>query len=771
MRHRPLLLLSFVLMLLLYSCSSTKYVPENDFLLDKVIIQSSDKTVKSGDLKQFLKQSPNLKIFGFFKFHLGVYNLSGKDNKHWYDRWLKRIGEEPVLYDSFLKEKSRAELTKHLMNKGYLDVIVHDTVINSKKKKTTLIFDVALGQGYSIESHHVKIEDPLLELLVQNDSTKTLIKSGNSFDIDVFDQERDRITTLLKKEGYFKFSKEYIHFLVDSTDLNREIRDTLKITNPSFINELGEKAESLHTRYTIRNTYFITDYNPQEALKQQEAYYETFDTIIVEGHHFLFHEKQNIKPIIFLLNNLIQPGDPYNIAKVERTNALLSSIPIVRYVDIRFFEAGDEIDPMLDCIIQITPSKKHVPLFDIEATHQDGYFGAAVNMNYQHRNLFKGAELLNLKLRLARESQKAIGDDGSSNIQDNTSFNSDELGLETSLLYPQFLFPLLSRKFKENFKSSTTFGASYNYQIRPDYTRVISNLAMNYKWKGRSSWNHSLDIIDFNFVDIRDMSENFSDYIDDIFLQYSYEDHVIHSINYSISYNNQNQRNFRDTRYLRLGIESAGNTLYGVNSLLKSSKPDKAYEFLGIKFSQYIKFDGEGTYNQYINEKNTIAYHGTLGVAYPYGNLDVMPFEKRYFGGGANGIRGWQVRSLGPGSYYPEKLNYMNQSGDIKLQMNAEYRFKLFWVLEGALFVDAGNIWTIRDYPSQGNGTFKFDTFYNQIALAYGLGTRFDFNFFVFRLDWGIKGLDPTSGNAHHWVGNPFPDKDYAFHLAIGYPF
>ncbi len=756
--------LLIVLMLLISACSSTKYVPENEYLLDRVIIKSDSKDIKSADLKPYLKQSPNLKIFGAVKFHLGIYNLSGKKDKHWYDRWLKRIGEEPVIYDSLINEKSSRELTKYLLNKGYLNATVDDSVHYKSRKKATVIYKVKPGLPYIVEDHQMKIEDPIIDILVTSDSANSLIKPGISFDVDVFDQERERITKLLKNEGYFKFSKEYIHFDADSSMLNHSIRDTLVVRNPNIINELGEKAESMHTRYTIRNTYFITDYDPKEALRLQNKYYDTFDTLIVEGHHFLFHDAPNIKPIVFILNNLIKPGDPYKLENVERTHSLLNSIPIVQYVNIRFYEAFDEIDPMLDCVVQITPARKHLPSIDVEATHQDSYFGAALNGNYQHRNLLKGGEQLGLKLRLAREYQKKLDGTG--------SHPADEFGFESSLMYPRFLFPLLSRSFRENFKSSTKLSASYNFQDRPDYNREISNISVNYNWKGKSNWNHSLDLIDFNLVDLRDTTSNFNDYINDIvYLRYSYDDHIIHSINYAIWYNNQQERNFRNSKYLRFGIESAGNALYGLNTLLNSNTTDGSYELLGIKFSQYIKFDTEGTYNQYINDKNSLAFHSSLGIAFPYGNVDVMPFEKRYFGGGANGIRGWQVRRLGPGAYYSDELDYWLQSGDIKFQFNAEYRFKLFWVLEGAFFLDGGNIWTIREYEGQEAGYFKLNSFYKQMALAYGVGARFDFNFFVFRLDWGFKGYDPAAVSGSNWVSKPFNSSNHALHLAIGYPF
>ena len=511
----------------------------------------------------------------------------------------------------------------------------------------------------------------------------------------------------------------------------------------------------------MNNLKFITDYNPQEAIQEGENYLENMKTTYYRGAQFLYKDQLSIKPEVLQKNCMLNVGQVYKSSDVDRTHSLLSSIPAIQYVNIRFVNVGElNGQGMMDCYVQITLSKSQSFSVDAEVTHASSNYGAALNFIYSHKNAFKGAEQLNFKVRGARDTQAAL--------KDRSIYNSDEAGFETSVRLPKFVFPY-SNKFRllSAIRANTDVSANFNFQDHPDFTKFLANLGLGYDWNYNKKVRHTFDILDFNYVRITDMSQEFKSYIDTTYLRFSFEDHVIHNINYTFSFNDQALGNLKDSRYLRFTIESAGNALYGLNQLLKSEKDEGSYEFLGVKYSQYLKGDISGTYNKIINEKSSFVYHGSLGIGFPYGNLLILPFEKRYFGGGANSIRAWQVRTLGPGTYTSNRVDYMNQSGDIRLEMNLEYRFKFIQILEGALFVDAGNIWTIREYESQPGGAFKFDQFYKQIAVGYGFGTRFDFSFLVLRVDLGIKGYDPV----RHIVGLPSIDNDVTLNFAIGYPF
>ncbi|MFB6341453.1 BamA/TamA family outer membrane protein [Saccharicrinis sp. FJH62] len=761
---RPQYILILLFILLLGACKPTKYVPENEYLLSDVKINFEELEMNPSDLKPYLKQKPNLKILGLFKFHLGLYNMSGSNMDRWWNRWFRRIGEEPVVYDEFLVERSAQELQKYLNNKGYLYADVEDTTIFLERKhKAKVIYDVTPNKPFTILDHKERIDDPNIKSLVDADSANTLIKDGDNFDVDILNQERDRITNLLRQKGYYNFSRDYIYYMADSSIQPLSIVDTLILRNPTIVNALNQKVESTHLQYTIRDIYFITDFDPQKALKEPSTYYEAFDTTEYNGLKILYQDKLKIKPLILSVNNLIRRGELFNYRNVERTHALLAAIPIIRYVNIRFNE-NKTIEPTLDCFIQITYAKSQGYSFDIEGTNQSGNIGAAINLGYNHKNLFKGGEMFNTKLSVARETQTGL--------KDKTAFNSDELGFETSLLYPRFLFPFLSNYFVDNIKSNTNFKASINFQRRPDYERYIASLGTQYNLKNKSNWSHQFIFPDLNYVSIPFMTDTFKQYINPTFLKYSYENHVILGAGYNVAFNDQEIRKYRDSKYFRIGFESSGNFMYLYNQIAGTTRPENGYNFLGIKYSQYVKFDLEGTYNRRIDDKNAIVYHAAFGLGLPYGNSDVLPFEKRYFGGGANGVRGWQVRQLGPGIFKEANSIYMNKTGDVKLQFNLEYRFKLIWVVEGALFSDVGNIWTIRDYnEDQPGGVFRFNSFYNQLAMAYGIGARLDFSFFVFRVDLGIRGYDPARPAGNRWVSSPSFTNDMVLNLAIGYPF
>lgn len=750
-----------LLFLFLYSCKATRYVPEGDYLLDKVTIDVSDNQIKTREMRRYLKQKPNLKILGMVRFHLGLYNMSGRKEKG-LNRWLRKIGEPPVLYDDYASEKSNEELKRYLFNKGFADAQVEDTVVlNYKRKRAEVIYMVNAGVPYRLRNHTIKVADDEIKYIIQNDESNSLMKQNMLYDLDVLNAERNRITRKLKENGYYHFSRNDIAFVVDTTIGNKMVDDTLVINNPVQYTEGGNAIEDRHKKYQVKDIYYITDFNPQLALQNQQQYLQDRDTAIVNGRYFLYREKLKIKPDVLLNNTLIEPFQYYDYRDVTKTHNLLLSMPIIQFDNIRFIENNDAAAPSLDCYIQLTQGKSQSFSLDVEGTNSSGNIGAALKLNYEHRNLFRGAEIFNAQATLGSETQQSISDQ--------TNFNSQQLGLNTTLIYPKFIFPGFSQRLQKRLKARTSFIAAYNYQQRPDYTRYISQLGMRYNWKGESLWSKTVSLIDFNYVGIPYMSDAWWDRIKNTFEKYSYEPHVISSTGYTVSYTDQELGKYRNSKYLRLNIEAAGNTLYMINKAF-NAVPDStgAYNLFGVPVSQYVKFDADGVFNHYINEKNRVAYRLAGGVAYPYGNRKVLPFEKRYFAGGANSLRAWRVRSLGPGSY-TDSLN-INQLGDIRLEANVEYRFTLINILEGALFIDAGNIWTIYDYESQPGGLFKLSTFYKDIAIGYGAGLRLDLSFFVFRFDVGVKFRDPQRSMGNRWIFNP-TGRDTAFNFAIGYPF
>jgi hypothetical protein len=349
--------------------------------------------------------------------------------------------------------------------------------------------------------------------------------------------------------------------------------------------------------------------------------------------------------------------------------------------------------------------------------------------------------------------------------------------LETTLRLPKFLFPFLKKGgFVKTFNPTTTILVAYNYQDLTFFTRTMANATFGYNWAARNYKTHIVNPIQLNLVNMIKIDTGFQRMIDaSSYLANSYKDVLILGGNYSFIYNNQIIKKSKDYLFLRVNAEAAGNMLSLASNIAGAEKKEGYFNFFGQPFAQYIRTDIDLRYNVILNDVSSVVYRGFVGIGIPYGNSKAIPFEKQYFGGGANGIRAWQVRSLGPGSYkVPEKTVFINQTADIKLEANAEYRFKLFWILEGALFVDAGNIWTFNEDASRPGARFKFNKFFNDIAVGTGTGFRFDLSFVTARIDLGMKLRDPSISDASRWIflsrRYNFRD-DFAFVLGIGYPF
>ena len=495
---------------------------------------------------------------------------------------------------------------------------------------------------------------------------------------------------------------------------------------------------------------------------------EKLDSLWYDGYRFLFINKQLIASQSLISNTFIFPNTYYNDKVVEATYAALNALPPIKYVNIVFRERPNDL---MDCIIVITPDKSQSFTVDVEGTNSGGNFGGAVDFAYQHRNIFKGAQLFKFHTRYSYEALGSL-----SNL---FSYNATELATDVSVKYPTFLFPFLGQEFKRGINASTAFTIGYSYQIRPEFTRTLANIGIKYAWSHKNLF-YSFDLINFNYIYLPRIDSTFrAQYLTNSSpLRYSYEKQLIIRSGFNLSYNSQRGKKISDNVLnWRLGISEAGNLIDAIYNLINAPRStDNTYRIFNLPFAQYLKGDFDISYNQQITKDNHLVYHFAAGVACPYGNAQIIPFEERYYAGGANGVRGWTSYTLGPGSYYNKatdgQIDFVNKIGDISLLGNLEYRFKMFWVVEGAAFTDAGNVWTIKDYIDQPGGLFKLSEFYKQIAWSYGLGLRLNFNYFIFRFDVGHKLYNPTDSGNSKWI-EPLTNlgKNLAMFFSIGYPF
>ena len=737
---------SIGLVLCLMSCNTTKFVPQGEYLLNKANIKVEDtKEVAISDLKNYLQQKQNTEILGFWKLQLGIYNTASLDTAKWTSKNARRIGEAPVIYAPELTDRSMVQLRKAMQNKGYFTAQV-DTTITVKDRKVNITYHVTAGEPYIIRRYRVGFEHEELKQIAQDQ--RRLISEGMQFDVDMLNQERQRIARAMRRNGCYYFDEDMIQFVADTTRLKKQVDVTVKLSD--YVTQLSpEEQAQVFRHYKISHVHFHIDY---EIGRAPEG--ERMRASMKGNYEFTWVGDQLLRENVLIRNCPIQPGDKYNEVRVERAYSNLNQLAPIKYVDISFDPISED---ELDCHIVLSRSKLNSISVEAEGTYSAGDWGIAVGAGYANRNLFKGAEEFTIDGRTSYEWRQNGG-------------RAIEAKASTGLKFP----------------NSLAIDLNYNYQKRPEeYTRSIFGAGLQYQLRQRlSRWQHQFRFADISYVYLPWISDAFRDQFlqSTNILKYSYENHFIVGWGYSGNYSSFASRQpYRSYTNLNYNIETAGNLMLGLAEAFRfPTDSEGKYTLFGTRFAQFAKADVSFTYNQIFNPSHRLVYHADLGLAVPYANSQAVPFEKRYFAGGANSVRGWTARSLGPGGYRGNgsMIDFNNQSGDIRLNLSVEYRAKVWSIFELAAFVDAGNIWTIFDYETQPNGQFHWNEFYKQIALAYGVGVRLDFSIFVFRVDFGVKLYDPSrlydqwAGTQWRTVPNGLNWKeDMSFHFAIGYPF
>ncbi len=738
MRLRTFIYTAATLTLCLASCSVTKYVPEGKLLLDRVTVKADGASagINAGRYRQYVGQKGNSRWFSAIKMPLATYSLSGRDSSKWINRTLKSMGEAPVVFDSLSTMRSCQDLANELRNEGWLRATADATVRLKSRRRVDVEYTLHPGKPYHIGEVAYEIGDAGVDSLLQESGFTPGLRRGMRFTVGTLEKERTRITTLLNDNGYYGFNKDFITFEADTARGERSVGLLLRL-HP-YGEEGGVKTP--HARYRIGS---VTHTNQTDTAAQVGLRRKTL-----------------------MENTFIRPGDYYSNAALRSTYSHFGRLQAVKYTNVNFTKAPG--DSTLDCNIQLSTNKPHTISFQPEGTNTAGDLGAAATLAYQNRNLFGGSEALSIELRGAYEA--ITGLEGYNND------NFEEYSVQAGLTFPRFIAPFLSQKFRRRINATSEISLLYDLQNRPEYHRRVLSVAWRYKWNDPDKRSrYQVDLLDLNYVFMPWISETFrKDYLEDVtsrnaILRYNYEDLFILKLGFRYAYSN-------DTYAIKINAETAGNVLDIGARLLDTQTDEQGRRTLfNIAYAQYVKADLEYTRNIKLGYDNSLVLHAGLGIAYPYGNSTVLPFEKRYFSGGANSVRGWSVRGLGPGKYSGRdgRIDFINQTGDLKLDLNVEYRAKLFWKLNGAAFVDAGNIWTLRSYSDQPGGQFRFDSFLSQIAVGYGLGLRLNFDYFILRFDFGMKAVNPAYDNEReHWpLIHPRIGRDLTFHFAVGLPF
>jgi len=733
---------------LLISCYSTRHINTHDHILKENNITINNeknnraKGVSKKEINSIIKQKPNKNILGFIPFHMWIYNLSNPEKNNWINSYLREIGEEPIVLDSILVEKSATQIKSYFENNGYFTSKVTSS-INYKKQKAYVNYNIKTGKSYLINkiTYNNTRKKNIYDLIKKH---KTEIKPGDLFTYNSVNNERVKIEELLQNNGFYKFSKELIYINADSIEENK--------INLDFGLKKLENDSSIYEKFTINEIHINIDKS------------EAHDTIKYHDFHFVINQEKKNHIKMATISNLIQikRNQFYSRKEAENTYRNLSNLNFFKHIVIEFIEITKKTNE-LNCIIHLQSPTKMYYSIEAEAKRSadEGNLGVSGYIQFGNNNLLRGAENLNGKIKVSLENRYT-------NIDDNTSlFNTKEIAYELQLRVPKLIIPKrINSSLKQSFQMSTNLTFSFTNRTRPDFSSRVMTQKIGYNWKNSKYVQHQLNLIELSFSDIGEINSFIqNELLENPYLSEQFEDKFIPASNYIFTFNNQKIYKISNYTYLRTKAEISGNIFATIGSIVNlNTNNDGNYIIFKNPFSQYLKLDVDIRRYLMFSKQNTLVIRGYYGLGYAYDNSDELPIQKQFFSGGVNSIRAWEAFTLGPG-LINESNTY--STGDIKLELNLEYRFPLFNALKSALFIDAGNIWSIKNDPREGS-IFKINTFINELAIGVGAGIRYDFDFFVIRLDIATKLRDPSLTNK--WVNNPL-NGNFRYNLAIGYPF
>ena len=825
-------ILLILVSLLVTSCLGTRYLDQGEYLLYEQQIKSAQR-IDESDLSDFYRQEPNrrlpiLPIAPYvWLYHEGQKNYDpeaieqeaeevreqykqkidkaqrrGKDKKvqrlerkqneklakleekkeegTLFMRW----GEPLSVYDSSKAEATRRQMESYLHTKGFFEGEVNHNV-RVEDRQVTSTYTIIEKDPYRIDSISYLSDDTTILNLVRDKVRGKIIKQNQIYDQEELGQLRENIENLLKNNGYYDFSRQYIEFRVDSTIGERKVRVYTVIREPA--------KRGFHKRFKLDSIIFTTDADVRGYSEERKV--STYNDVTYRYHRYQYYKK------ILGRRVLIHGDSVYSRDQTLETQRQLSNLDVFKFININYDTTGGRFIAN----IYASPLKKFQTSTEVGLNVSQGLPGPFVNASLQVRNVFGGLEMLELSGRAGIEGvPPVVGQATGGGV-----FASREAGGNLSLTFPQFIFPLPERWKQDlgRFNPKTRLQTGYNYVDRPEYTRTNFQTSMAYTWQKGQKAQYILTPVDFNFIDSRIKLDTFQTILNNsletygIPLNRSFEPSFVTSTSFTatFNFNNYGSTNILGSQssgtpsYLRLFFESGGTLLnfFGTEAL------DDAE----LAYFKFLKFNPD--FRQYISlaRDKTLAYRVNIGAAFPY-NRDpedqVLPYEKYFFAGGSNSIRAWLPRRLGPGAVTPDSISSsgyfeynLEQPGEILLEASVEYRQELFGFVNGALFVDAGNVWRLREFRTdpgapqrnQGSAKFAFNTFIPQIAIGAGAGLRFDFSFLILRFDYGVKIYDPARevydrdepSPTGRWIGQKFDVWEEiangVLNIGIGYPF
>ena len=783
-------------LLLLGSCSISRYVPEGGYRLNSVTIETDRSAPKNdrlteSDLDRYVRQSPANKFLGTNLPQL-IYSAQDTAKNNLWSRAMRNFGAAPVIYDSALTIRSAENIRSYMRSRGFFaSNLTYD--VGLKGDKASVTYKIIQGEPYRIGDIRYDFRDEFLRPVVMRDSARTLLRTGDLFDVGTLDAERARITDYLKERGYYNFTVNNIAYTADSTVGNHNV-DIVMIVR-QYLEGYDDRGEAIYDNnaiYRIQSIFINPSFEPAAAAAERD-YYKNMDTLEYRGLNILYRDRPRVRRRVLRQVVKLYPNDLYDVNQVQETYSNIMRLGYFRSAGITFDNAPDAlqqsrityigsdddesfdqttVERYLLCNINCIPALRQSFKIDVEGSVSSNFFALGATLGYQNRNLFRGAELFDISLTGRYEFTRVKGVNG-----------SYEIGGGTSVSFPRFVAPFRLDPFNQRINPKTKFELSINAQNRPYYKRTLSSGRISYSWNNRRYSSFLLRPVDINLIKVSYIDQDFLVELMNPYLIESYKSQLVAGISGAFTYNSQlrNRDLSGSSKVFNFNWETAGNLFSGLTRLW--SKPSyypandnsEYYKIFGIRFAQYFRVDASFSQTISTGEKTAIAYRFLAGGGLSYGNSAAIPFDRLLFGGGGNSMRGWIVRRLGPGTIPEPSKNYPSQVGNLKLETNLEFRFPVWGFLHSAVFLDLGNVWFTgrgfyEDPKMDEQAIFRFNNFYRQLGFNTGLGLRLDFGQFMFRVDWGIKLHDPGQAPRQRWI-HDFKFKNTAINFGVGYPF
>jgi outer membrane protein insertion porin family len=743
-------------------CSNTAYLAQGEKLYTgaNVSIESKesipDKSALESQLDLLAKPAPNGKLLGLFRLKLWLYNIG---------IFKESLGEPPVLLHSVVPDRVAARMRTLLEGKGYFQLDVR-YMVREEASTADVQYVATIHSPYRINGVTVKDSSTTLLNAIRSTMGETLLAAGAQYDIVKLKQERERIDAALKEKGYFYFSPDFIVFQADSTAGIKTVDLSLQVKR-----DIPVEATRV---YTIGNITIYSGY----SLNRDSVTMPAGDSVSVDGCYYIDLDKK-FQPDVIVRSIFFRKGAAYSRIDHDHTLNRLMNLGVFKFVNIRFVETDSAGIPRLEPHIYLTPMPMKTIRFELKGVSQSNNLaGPVFESSFRNRNLFGGAELFTQSFEAGVQAPIGGGPSGG---------NSYEIGTRGELDLPKFVTPFRLENASSLFPPKTRMVLGLSLLHRLLYYQLFSvDASFGYIWKESINTEHNLSPLSITFAHLTNTTQKFDDLLStNPFLKKSFEEQFIIGQNYSFTYNDQLEKDHKNHLYFKGNIDLSGNLLQLVQALFIKHKatPDTPYEIFGTTYSEYYKFDIDlRHYYNTIDQTASLASRLILGIGVPYGNSATMPYVKQFYIGGSNSVRAFTAGGLGPGSYkIPDSIaakSFIDQAGDIKLEANTEYRFPIISIVRGALFVDAGNIWLLREDPGRPGSQFSGKTFLDEIAVGTGFGVRLDLSFFILRCDLAFPLRVPSLPTTERWVISKvnFSDPSWrknnlALNIAIGYPY